>query len=78
MWFANVQHSKDDGGKFNPLDKFDFTGVVNRISSDITMQPLRATALNGLWRNMCSAKGKSDGADIGKFLSALYQNCEKI
>ena len=78
VWFANVQHSKDDGGKFNPLDKFDLTGVVSRISSDITMQPLRAKALNGLWRNMCSAKGKSDGADIGKFLSALYQNCEKI
>ena len=79
VWFANVQHSKDDDGKFNPLDKFDLTGVVNRISSDITMQPLRAKALNGLWRNMCSAKEKkSDGTDIGKFLSALYQNCEKI
>ena len=78
MWFANIQHSKDDGGKFNPLDKFDLTGVVNHISSDITMQPLRTKALNGLWRNMCGAKGKSDGANIGKFLSALYQNCEKI
>ena len=79
VWFANVQHSKDDDGKFNPLDKFDLTGVVNRISSDITMQPLRGKALNRLWRNMCSAKGKkSDGADIGKFLSALYRNCEKI
>ena len=79
VWFANVQHSKDDGGKFDPIDKFDLTGVVNRISSDITMQQLRVKALNGLWRNMCSAKGKkSDGTGIGKFLNALYQNCEKI
>ncbi len=79
VWFANIQHSKDDGGKSNPLDKFDLTGVVNHISSDITMQPLGAQALNRLWRNMCSAKGKkSDGTDIGKFLSALYQNCKKI
>ena len=78
VWLANIQHSKDNNGKFNPLDKFDFTGVVNRISSDTTMRPLRAKALNELWRNMCSANGKSDGTDIGKFLSALYQNCEKI
>ena len=79
VWFANVQHSKDDGGKFDPIDKFDLTGVVDRISSDITMQRLRPKALNGLWRNMCSAKGKkSDGTDIGKFLNALYRNCEKI
>ena len=78
VWFANVQHSKDDDGKFNPLDKFDLKRVVNHISSDTTMQPLRAKALNRVWQNMCSAKGKSDGADIGKFLSALYQNCENI
>ena len=78
VWFVNVQHSKDNNGKFNPLNKFDLTEVINRISSDTTMQPLRAKALNRVWRNMCSAKGKSDGADIGKFLSALYQNCEKI
>lgn len=78
VWFANVQHSKDNNGKFNPIDTFDLTEVISRISSDATMQPLRAKALNRVWRNMCSAKGKSDGADIGKFLSALYQNCEKI
>ena len=78
VWFANVQHSKDDGGKFDPIDKFDLTEVVSRISSDTTMQPLRPKALNGFWRNMCSAKGKSDGTDIGKFLSALYRSCEKI
>ena len=78
VWFVNIQHSKDNNGKFNPLNKFDLTEVINRISSDTTMQPLRAKALNRVWRNMCSAKGKSDGADIGKFLSALYQNCEKI
>lgn len=78
VWFANVQHSKDNNGKFNPIDTFDLTEVINRISSDATMQPLRAKALNRVWRNMCSAKGKSDGTDIGKFLGALYQNCEKI
>ena len=78
VWFVNVQHSKDNNGKFNPLNKFDLTEVIKRISSDTTMQPLKAKALNRVWRNMCSAKGKSDGADIGKFLSALYQNCEKI
>lgn len=78
VWFANVQHSKDNNGKFNPIDTFDLTEVINRISSDATMQRLRAKALNRIWRNMCSAKGKSDGADIGKFLSTLYQNCEKI
>ena len=79
VWFANVQHSKDDDGKFNPLDKFDLKGVVDRISSDLTMQQLRTKALNGLWRNMCSAKGKkSDGTDIGKFLNVLYQNCDRI
>ena len=78
VWFANVQHSKDNNGKFNPLDKFDLTEVINRISSDATMQPLSTKALNRLWQNMCSAKGKSAGTDIGKFLSALYQNCGKI
>lgn len=79
VWFANIQHSKDDGGKFDPIVNFNLTDVINRISSDTTMQPLRAKALNGLWRNMCSAKGKkNDGTDIGKFLNALYQNCEKI
>ena len=78
VWFVNVQHSKDNNGKFNPLNKFDLTEVIKGISSDTTMQPLKAKALNRVWRNMCSAKGKSDGADIGKFLSALYQNCEKI
>ncbi len=78
VWFANVQHSKDDDGKFDPIVDFNLTDVVNRISSDIDMQPLRAKALNRLWRNMCSANGNSDGAGIGKFLSALYRNCEKI
>ena len=78
VWFANVQHSKDNDGKFDPIVDFNLIDVVNRISSDIDMQPLRTKALNGLWRNMCSAKGKSDGTDIGKFLSALYRNCEKI
>ncbi len=78
VWFANVQHSKDDDGKFGPIDDFNLTEVVNRISSDNDMEPLRTKALNRLWRNMCSAKGKSDGANIGKFLSALYRNCEKI
>ena len=79
VWFANVQHSKDNNGKFNPIDTFDLTEVINRISSDATMQPLRGKALNRVWRNMCSAKQKkSDGTDIGKFLNALYRNCEKI
>lgn len=79
VWFANVQHSKHDNRKFDPIDKFDLTEVVKRISSDTTMQQLGAKALNGLWRNMCSAKGKRiDGTDIGKFLNDLYQNCEKL
>ena len=78
VWFANVQHSKDNDGKFVPIVDFSLTEVINRISSDTAMQPLRGKALNGLWRNICSAKGKSDGTDIGKFLSALYRNCEKI
>ena len=83
VWFANVQHSvqhsKDDDGKFAPIVDFNFTEVVNRISADGTIQRLRDKALNGLWRNMCSAKRKkSDGTDIGKFLSALYRNCEKV
>lgn len=79
VWFANVQHSKDDSGRFAPIDEFDLTTVVNRISSDSTMQQLGAKALNELWQNMCSAKRKEiDGTNIGKFLNALYQNCEKI
>lgn len=78
VWFANVQRSKDDNGKFNPIDTFHLTEVINRISSDTTMRPLRTKVLNRLWGNMCGAKGKGDGTDIGKFLSALYQNCEKI
>ena len=78
VWFANVQRSKDNDGKFAPIVDFSLTEVINRISSDTAMQPLRGKALNGLWRNICSAKGKSDGTDIGKFLSALYRNCEKI
>ena len=41
-------------------------------------ETVRSKGLNRLWRNMCSAKGKSDGADIGKFLSALYRNCENM
>jgi len=78
VWFANVQHSKNNNGKFNPIDTFDLTEVINRISSDATMRRLEAKGLNSVWRNMCSAKGKSDGTDIGKFLSALYRNCERI
>ena len=78
IWFANVQHSKDDDGKFAPIVDFNLTEVINRISSDTTMQPLRGKALNGLWGNMCRTKGKGEGTDIGKFLSALYQNCQKI
>ena len=78
VWFANVQHSKDNKGKFNPLNKFDLTTVINYISSDSAMKRLRSKGFNRLWRNMCSTKGKSDGTDIGKFLSTLYRNCEKI
>ena len=78
VWFANVQHSKNDDRKFDHIVDFNLTDVVNRISSDNAMRRLEAESLNRLWRNMCSAKGKSDGADIGKFLSALYRNCEKI
>ena len=78
VWFANVQHSKNNNGKLNPTDTFDLTEVINRISSDTTMRRLEAKGLNSVWRNMCCAKGKSDGTGIGKFLSALYQNCEKI
>ena len=79
VWFANVQHSIKDGeGKFNPIANFNLTETINRISSDTTMKPFMSKGLNRLWRNMCRAKGKSDGTDIGKFLSTLYQNCKKI
>ena len=79
VWFANVQHSiKDGGGKFNPIVNFDLTEAINRISSDTTMKPFITKDLNRLWGNMCRAKGKGEGTDIGKFLSALYRNCEKI
>ena len=78
VWFANVQHSKDDDGKFGPIVDFNLTDIVNRISSDEAMGCLEAKGLNRLWRNMCSARGKGDGTLIGKFLSALYRNCEKI
>ena len=78
VWFANVQHSKNNDGKLAPIVDFNLTEVINRISSDATIQPLRGMALNRLWGNMCRAKGKSDGTDIGKFLSALYRNCENI
>ena len=79
VWFANVQHSKNNNGKFNPIDTFALTEVINHISSDATMRRLEAKSLNSVWRNMCNAKGKkSEGTDIGKFLSALYRNCEKI
>ncbi|MDE0086329.1 MAG: hypothetical protein OXU23_11485 [Candidatus Poribacteria bacterium] len=78
VWLANVQHSKDDDGKFAPIVDFNLTNVINRISSDNAMQRLEAKGLSSVWRNMCSAKRKGEGTDIGKFLSALYQNCEKI
>ena len=84
VWLANIQNSKKDAGKaFKPIivsdtNGFDLTKCINLISSDSTMEPLNSTALNKLWGNMCRTKGKGEGTNIGKFLSALYQNCEKI
>ena len=78
LWFANVQNSKKaPEAKDKPLQSFDLTEGKKRISSD-TLRPLSAAALNKLWDNMCSAKGKSEGSDIGKFLSALYRNCGSV
>ena len=78
LWFANVQNSKKaPEAKDKSLQNFDLTECQKRISSD-TLRPLSAASLNKLWDNMCSAKGKDEGSDIGKFLSALYQNCKKI
>ena len=78
IWLANVQNSKKNGGKgLKPINSFDLTKCGNLISSD-ALKPLSPAALNNLWENMCLAKGKGEGTDIGKFLSALYRNCGKV
>ena len=94
LWLANVQNSAGDQQvglvkydayteksdrnclALRPVDSFDLKKLGNLISSN-PAESLRP--VNRLWENMCSAKGKSDGTgDIGRFLSALYRNCEKI
>lgn len=78
LWFANVQNSKKASeAKDKPLQSFDLIECKKRISSD-ALRPLSAAALNKLWDNMCRAKGKDEGSDIGKFLSALYRNCRSV
>ena len=94
LWLANIQNSagaqqvglvkydaytqKSDRNRLGlkSVDSFDLKKFGNLISSN-PAESLRP--VNRLWENMCSAKGKSDGTgDIGRFLSALYRNCEKI
>lgn len=78
LWFANVQNSKKAFEvKDKPLQSFDLTECQKRILSD-TLRPLSTASLNKLWDNMCRAKGKDEGSDIGKFLSALYRNCGRV
>ena len=76
VWFANVQNSKKDN-PLNAVDSFDLTKCGNLISSD-TLKPLRPAALDKIWEKMCSANGKGEGTDIGKFLSTLYQICGTV
>ena len=76
VWFANVQNSKKDN-PLNAVDSFDLTKCGNLISSD-TLKPLSPAALNKIWEKMCSANGKGEGTDIGKFLSTLYKNCGTV
>lgn len=79
IWFANVQNSKKaSGDQSDPIDEFDATQCERHISAD-RLRPLRRAALNKLWINMCQVKEKDkEGSNIGKFLSALYKNCERV
>jgi len=85
IWFANIQNSKRSVVvRSNPIDSsdsndsFDLNKCLNLISSDRLMS-LGIAAKNKLWDNMCQVKEKEKkGTDIGKFLHALYENCEKV
>ena len=76
VWIANVQNSQK-GKPLNTVDSFDLTKCGNLISSD-TLKPLSPAALDKIWEKMCSANGKGEGTDIGKFLSTLYQICGTV
>ena len=94
LWLANIQNSdgdqqfglvkynayaqKNDGGHLalRDVESFDLQKFGNLVSSNTTDS---LHSVNRLWKNMCRVKGKSDGTgDIGRFLNALYRNCEKI
>ena len=94
IWLANIQNSdghqqfglvkynayaqKNGEGHLalRSVESFDLQKFGNLVSSNTT-DSLRP--VNRLWENMCRVKGKSDGTgDIGRFLNALYRNCEKI
>ena len=76
VWLANIQNSQK-GKPLNELDSYDLTKCSNLISSD-TLKLLNPAALNKIWERMCSANGKDEGTDIGKFLSALYKICGTV
>ncbi len=76
VWIANVQNSQK-GKPLNAVDSFDLTKCGNLISSE-GLKPLSPATLNKIWEKMCSANGKGEGTDIGKFLSTLYQNCGTV
>ena len=75
VWLANVQNSKKDK-PLHTVDSFDLTKCGDLISSD-GLKPLNSAAQNKIWGKMCSANGNGRGNYIGRFLSALYQNCER-
>ena len=87
-WLANIQANTGEGENINLIKYRSF--AKNTLGDDILkpvgdfdshqfsdlIQNRSYGDLHTLWSNMCASKAETDDADgIGKFLSALYQNC---